>query len=583
MAKKKKKQVKQGHPGRIQGAVVSMERVKVDRGMDALTPEFVRWYGEYRQDPETVLLALAAVRETLGMYADVVGLESVTNFNAPKLLGVLNSMIEFEEAEEPEDLSGELRMVLYMAWADYLDFIEDTDRWTQDPAELNWLRGNLETADPFTDKAFAGPADLGEFEEQALAELSQLPVVKLAHSLARWCIDEDVPALGAVPGAQFLAVAASALEGELPKELEEAQIELVLSMAIASLAVAGVITLEPQSSPKAGPAAEAFLKFDGELAFSANYVFLQTFLDLFLEAPEEADEKTLEAWGLSNLWLLEAIEESAHLVAEPRDAQWSETAWEQAHQRMSELRILGLVEEGEHYTLPRLVAVTLTDLDGDELDEEDSEDGELDALFGFDSEEPKRDKRAEPYTGKVLQLKLSLKDAKPPIWRRVLVPLDLHLEDLHDIIQASFDWYDGHLHEFRAGGYGGTSYGPDIEHMEYDHDESGVLISELLKTEKDRLDYAYDFGDGWEIRIDVEKVLDTDAGQLPRCTGGRRMAPLEDSGGIWGWSTRAAAIGDPAHPEHGETMQWLGEMGLDEFDPSAFNMQEINAALDQEF
>src|SRR5690606_15435796 len=137
-------------------------------------------------------------------------------------------------------------------------------------------------------------------------------------------------------------------------------------------------------------------------AFSANYVFLQAFLDLFLEAPEDADEETLEAWGLSNLWLLEAIEGSAHRVAEPRDEQWSPAAWEQAHQRLDELRILGLVEEGEHYTLPRLVAATLTDLDDDELDEEDLQDEELDALFGFDSEEPKREKRAEPFTGKVL-------------------------------------------------------------------------------------------------------------------------------------------------------------------------------------
>ncbi|MGP9783124.1 plasmid pRiA4b ORF-3 family protein [Glutamicibacter sp. AOP12-B1-11] len=583
MAKKKKKQVKQGHPGRVQAPVVSMGRVKVDRGLDALSPEFVRWYGERRQDSETALLALAAVRETLGMYAEVVGLESVTEFNAPKLFGVLNSMIEFEEAEEPEDLSGELRMVLYMAWADYLDFIEDTGRWTQDLAELSWLRGNLETADPFSADALSAPGNPGELEEQALAELRQFPIVELAYGLARWCIGKGAADWGAGPGEQFLAAAAKALEGELPKGLDEAQAELVLSLAIASLAVAGVITLEAHASPKAGPAAGAFQKSEGQQAFSANYVFLQAFLDLFLEAPEDADEETLEAWGLSNLWLLEAIEGSAHRVAEPRDEQWSPAAWEQAHQRLGELRILGLVEEGEHYTLPRLVAATLTDLDDDELDEEDLQDEELDALFGFDSEEPKRDKRAEPFTGKVLQLKLGLKDAKPPIWRRVLVPTDLHLGDLHDIIQASFDWYDGHLHEFRSGGYGGTSYGPDIEQMEFDEDESGVLISELLKAEKDRLDYAYDFGDGWEIRIEVEKVLESEAGALPRCTGGRRMAPLEDSGGTWGWAEKVAAIGDPAHPEHGQVMEWLEGMGLDEIDPTSFSMQEINEALDQEF
>ncbi|HAY42718.1 MAG TPA: plasmid pRiA4b ORF-3 family protein, partial [Micrococcaceae bacterium] len=154
---------------------------------------------------------------------------------------------------------------------------------------------------------------------------------------------------------------------------------------------------------------------------------------------------------------------------------------------------------------------------------------------------------------------------------------------LHDIIQASFDWYDGHLHEFRSGGYQGTSYGPEIEEMEYDEVEDAFLVSELLKAEKDRLDYAYDFGDGWEVRIDVEKVLDSAEGQLPRCTGGRRMAPIEDSGGPWGWAEMLKAMNDSAHAEHGEVSEWFEEMGMDEIDPAAFSIEEINEALELEF
>ncbi|MDQ6738955.1 MAG: plasmid pRiA4b ORF-3 family protein [Actinomycetota bacterium] len=60
----------------------------------------------------------------------------------------------------------------------------------------------------------------------------------------------------------------------------------------------------------------------------------------------------------------------------------------------------------------------------------------------------------------VLQLKIQLKNAKPPIWRRVLVPADMPLDQLHGVIQAVFGWLDYHLHNFQTGGFRGPSYAP---------------------------------------------------------------------------------------------------------------------------
>src|SRR5690349_5924275 len=59
--------------------------------------------------------------------------------------------------------------------------------------------------------------------------------------------------------------------------------------------------------------------------------------------------------------------------------------------------------------------------------------------------------RATRATGIVYQLKITLKDIRPPDWRRLLVP-DCSLEELHEIIQVAMGWKDYHLYDFKVGG-----------------------------------------------------------------------------------------------------------------------------------
>ena len=49
---------------------------------------------------------------------------------------------------------------------------------------------------------------------------------------------------------------------------------------------------------------------------------------------------------------------------------------------------------------------------------------------------------------KIYQLKITLRDSKLPIWRRVLVNDSIKLYELHDIIQIAMGWTDSHLHQF---------------------------------------------------------------------------------------------------------------------------------------
>lgn len=51
----------------------------------------------------------------------------------------------------------------------------------------------------------------------------------------------------------------------------------------------------------------------------------------------------------------------------------------------------------------------------------------------------------------IYQMKVTLVGTDPPIWRRLLVPADLTLEQLHDVLQLAMGWEDCHMHEFRIG------------------------------------------------------------------------------------------------------------------------------------
>ena len=176
----------------------------------------------------------------------------------------------------------------------------------------------------------------------------------------------------------------------------------------------------------------------------------------------------------------------------------------------------------------------------------------------------------------IYQLKVTLKGSKPPIWRRLLVPSDVTLARLHHIIQTAMGWWDYHLHQFTVGeSYFGVP-DPDYDDWMDMQDERKFKLNQIAPGEKSRFLYEYDFGDSWEHVILVEKVLPPQAGATyPVCIKGRRARPPEDVGGIWGYADFLQAIRDPSHPEHEGYVEWIGG----EFDPEAFDLDEVNAAL----
>jgi len=101
----------------------------------------------------------------------------------------------------------------------------------------------------------------------------------------------------------------------------------------------------------------------------------------------------------------------------------------------------------------------------------------------------------------VFQLRITLQNIHPPVWRRLLVPGSVRLDRLHRMIQAAFGWEDYHLHAFRIGDASFGMLGDDPPEDELD--ETAVTVAAALEG-VGRFDYEYDFGDSWEHEVVVE-------------------------------------------------------------------------------
>jgi hypothetical protein len=176
----------------------------------------------------------------------------------------------------------------------------------------------------------------------------------------------------------------------------------------------------------------------------------------------------------------------------------------------------------------------------------------------------------------VHQLKITLEDSHPPIWRRVQVPSVMTLQDLHAVIQLAFGWTDSHLHEFQIHGQRYTMSDPDLDFDDLGGiDEDSVKLSSILaKGARGR--YTYDFGDGWDHLILVEDVVPVDPNvAYPVCLTGKNACPPEDCGGIPGYYEMLEQLADPNHSERESWLTWLGG----DFDPKAFSLEESNELL----
>jgi hypothetical protein len=172
-----------------------------------------------------------------------------------------------------------------------------------------------------------------------------------------------------------------------------------------------------------------------------------------------------------------------------------------------------------------------------------------------------------------MQFKITLRDIKPPIWRRIIVPEIYSFWDLHVAIQDSFGWLDCHLHAFELKDTARTQIGiPDPDGGDLTEMKPGwkIKLKKHFTKEGIKLKYLYDFGDGWEHDVEFEGIVDKET-WAPVCVEGKRACPPEDCGGIGGYEDFCRIMKAKKGNEYREMKEWYGE----DYDPEKFDADKV--------
>ncbi|HHU01308.1 plasmid pRiA4b ORF-3 family protein [Xiashengella succiniciproducens] len=176
----------------------------------------------------------------------------------------------------------------------------------------------------------------------------------------------------------------------------------------------------------------------------------------------------------------------------------------------------------------------------------------------------------------IYQIKIELREIKPSVWRRLLVPDDLFLHDLHKVIQTAMGWENTHMHQYekngRIFGIGDEDYSNMPNFMDY----TSIRLKDILKKRDDSFQYVYDLGDYWIHDVVLEDIHEPENTAIyPVCVDGERNCPPEDCGGPQGYQQMLKVLNHPGHPDREELMEWLDY----DWDADEFDIDYVNSLL----
>lgn len=585
-----------GNPARGADKVVSLAARRTSQELDFLVPDFVRWLTERGTDNETSLV-LEMVNGFFRVYAEEAGAASVTAVEPDPAAEMVGSLL----AVDPE-----LAALVCSSMHEFLHFLDDSGRWTGSRENYNGVHTLLTAVMSGEEPGDFSPDNTGEppavvvpllSDEQISDAHESLPLVRRVRALLEWIgPGREVTATGVLrlkdiqAAAACVDVAAAGSRAAAPGPGEgPVRVKSMTDVprlprywhAMREAGLLAVTSVRARTTPKAA----ALLSPGSPQAREAVRDFASAYIRTIAAEgsnPFQAMATQVAVALLVNAASAEPVVTEQFLAARAAAAgadgagpKIDGIVMSLVGDRVQDWADEGLVTLGTHIRVPEALRICVADALAEDFDLE--VDG-----AGAASRRASTGTAPRPTPSSTYQLKVQLAGARPPIWRRVLLPAGTTLDAVHRTIQLLFAWDDTHLHQFQSGGRRGSAYGPREDENAYwgdpPGDESAVTLADVLAREKDKLEYTYDFGDDWAHTITLEKILDAgQPGELPRCTGGRGHAPWEDSGGVWGWMELVAAVNDPSHERHDELIEWTGlRTGLD---PSAFDAAEVNRRL----
>lgn len=205
---------------------------------------------------------------------------------------------------------------------------------------------------------------------------------------------------------------------------------------------------------------------------------------------------------------------------------------------------------------------------------DDDDERDADALFfkecGYKPGKPKAKTARKGKCKYALTLDVTLKGSPRKVYRQLVVPSDLTLIHLGEILVRAVGWEGYHLNQFIAGKTYYAEPSDDDWMMDRQKDAGKYTIGSLLSRVKSKIKWEYDFGDSWvhEITLVEKQAVEEDEKVKVQLLKGSGACPPEDCGGVGGYRHLLNVFKNPDDEEYEEMIEWLGGR----FDPKAFSL-----------
>jgi Plasmid pRiA4b ORF-3-like protein len=182
-------------------------------------------------------------------------------------------------------------------------------------------------------------------------------------------------------------------------------------------------------------------------------------------------------------------------------------------------------------------------------------------------------------TDKIARLRVEIDEVTPAVVRRVEVPLDIRLDDLHFVLQIAIGWQNCHPFEFRVDAAANDKRWGLVD--KDDPDSSPLpaelaTLADLLAHGQTVFRYDYVYGEDWGHTVELEAIVPGNGDTpYPRLLSAQGRCPPADIGGAMGYETYLHAIADPLHLNHEGMREWDDP----EFDPHVVDEAAIRANL----
>ena len=173
----------------------------------------------------------------------------------------------------------------------------------------------------------------------------------------------------------------------------------------------------------------------------------------------------------------------------------------------------------------------------------------------------------------IARLTVEIDDVTPRVMRRVEVPIDIRLDDLHFVLQIAIGWQNGHPFEFRIGGKAWGLQDRDVA-ADLAPAQAATLLDILRLGETFQYDYV--LGEDWEHTVRLEACTAATPGvRYPQLLSAEGRCPPADIGGPIGYETYLRSIADPASVNHEDML----DFDAPDFDPNAVDTAALRQNL----